>query len=313
MIESISPTHFSTFVDALKNQSPKKSSKHNSNSPFKSISPKLIRSIKSGQLSPKKSPSLKSIAASRSPKAIKSKVASVSVKPILTISRNSPKPLKSSDSVKVIKSLHKNNITKSPDKNMKKYEKDAYIARGFQGAVYTVKNHDDKVIKVTKINNIRKLNNTLEEIKFAKLASKLKIGPTIFNTDYVYDDNKNIVQIEMTMSKASMINKKKNEVSTKDKQSICSLFKKLYIYSKSGNGFLPVDFLFGVLKENKWIIIDYGVVVSVNNKDKFIDALEEYLDCLDFNEPYMLNESLKYYVKNYNDAFSKDLQRIVKA
>jgi hypothetical protein len=201
------------------------------------------------------------------------------------------------------------NHNKAITKNEIKYKKGEYISRGFQGQVYAVQDHDDKVMKILKIKNINHYHNALDELKYSQIASELDIGPKIYDIDYVFEEDY-IKEIIIIMDKVNCKKIDYTKLTNEEKIEISKLYKNLFNYSKKGKGFLPADFSFAkTINNDNFVIIDYGVTFQCKDTTEFLENLDNFLDCLDFLEPIIVNNSLNYYCERYNNEFTEGLKK----
>jgi hypothetical protein len=199
-----------------------------------------------------------------------------------------------------------------------RYQPHRFVGRGFQGTVYSAVGNDKKVIKVTAIKNKKRLKGTLEEIAMAKLASQLGIGPKIYDVQFlngqhvVHSTSDPITTINLTMERVNMVNAINTPLHTRDYISVSTIFKKLYSFSTSGNGFIPLDFNFGTTTNHRWVIVDYGVTERVTSKKEFMGILSDYLESYeDFLPSRILHASLQHYIAHNSDEFSMRLRDIM--
>jgi hypothetical protein len=163
-----------------------------------------------------------------------------------------------------------------------------------------------------------RLKGTLEEIAMAKLASQLGIGPKIYDVQLlngqhvVHSTSDPITTINLTMERVNMVNAINTPLHTRDYISVSTIFKKLYSFSTSGNGFIPLDFNFGTTTNHRWVIVDYGVTERVTSKKEFMGILSDYLESYeDFLPSRILHASLQHYIAHNSDEFSMRLRDIM--
>lgn len=162
-----------------------------------------------------------------------------------------------------------------------------HIGSGFQASVYETDRHT--VVKRFRINYFKDLikqsekgkitlknniPNVLKECENAKFASDIGIGPTIYEHHFVtINDNE---YIDLEMDKINIVFNW-NDVSESQFIYVLNLFKRMMEY-----GFLVLDGQLGYYDnkpdEEKWRIVDYGVVSKYNVETQYDRIRFELVD-----------------------------------
>ncbi len=224
------------------------------------------------------------------------------------------------------------------------------ILNNLQDSVYGVIGCNNKDTKIITVKNNTQLNLANNKIQFGLLASKLKIGPTIYDVKYLKNNKNETNKIQVVIHKVMIVKDFKliedevlrlpdggiieifvyykikngflyiNYLEDDDKENISLIFKKLFNYSKKNIGFFPTKFSFAVIEykqqhkkwfHKKWFITNCDLI-KYNNKEQFIEKLKKYLNNSKTFEQKLVLQSLQYYNKKYNDDFSKILGTILK-
>jgi len=145
-----------------------------------------------------------------------------------------------------------------------KYIKISKLGVGKEGVVYKVKDSNNKTYAMKTFKKVDK--NVFEnELSCQKLASKSKIAPKVF---YVDNEQQYIVMEKMERHLTDYLTENKGKMNKQMQLQILRIFKtldKLGLFQKDPN------LLNYMLKDNKVLMIDFGMCCKINNR--LIDEL----------------------------------------
>jgi len=197
-------------------------------------------------------------------------------------------------------------------KTIKSIEKKQIKGQGAFGTVYKVKSNlfidkiykkidvDTVAIKIEKIKSINyfRINDLVNSIKISKYASKIKIGPKLYDTFVMIDDDNNIKIIKIFEYIEGVTFDKKKWKSPLEKKEMLKELKKI-IRKMNKAGIIHHDLHAGnimITKSNKIYIVDYDFSKFVENEEqRHVNYMNNDFD---YDGSYIVNKKLVNYIYN---------------
>lgn len=189
---------------------------------------------------------------------------------------------------------------------------DEFVGAGFQGRVYGVIGHPDKVVKKEVPRDQRAYETTLKELKHMKLGSDKAFGPFVHEIsadNRVIDlaDSGTVPKFKPGMIFYIVMEKVQifdcDEEMLENYVGIADTWKKM-----RANGVLSVDCFFAYSPKHKQVVsADFGVVVKASNDTEFAEELYGHLGACESCGTKEVEIAHKYAQTFPTDALTKDI------